>query len=235
MQIETLTYNDNYIYLLTDQSQAVVIDPSDANTVLSALENRNATLQRILITHNHADHTAGCRKLKKETGINAEKPEAESIVALNRKVCVLETPGHTSGDVCYHFPKEKAVFTGDTMFVAGCGRVFTGDYEAMWQSMLKLRDLPPETSVYCGHNYTRENLEFALSLEPENQDVANALAGTRQLNNSGKITVPSSVGREAKINLFLRADNEDLKSTLNMTELPALEVFTRLRKQKDAW
>ncbi len=232
MHIDILTHNDNYIYLLTDQSQAAVIDPSDADTVLCALENNDATLQQILITHNHPDHTAGCRKLKKRTGIDARKPQTDSIMVLDRKVCVLETPGHTTGSVCYYFPEDGIVFTGDTLFVAGCGRVFTGDYLKMWQSILQLRDLPPGTKVYCGHNYTRENLEFALNMEPENHNAAAALEEAGQ---SGAISVPSSISRENKINPFMRSDNKDLKSALNMSEAPALEVFTFLRKQKDAW
>ncbi|MFW5893945.1 MAG: hydroxyacylglutathione hydrolase [Verrucomicrobiota bacterium] len=232
MLIDTITYGDNYIYLLTVGSRSAVIDPSDADVVLNTLKSKGTDLTQILVTHNHMDHTAGCRKLRKLTGIEAEKPKSDSISVLDKTVKVIPTPGHTTGSVCYYFPEKETVFTGDTLFIAGCGRVFTGDYAGMWQSLLKLRALPPETQVYCGHNYTRDNLKFALTVEPANHDAAAALEETGR---SGAITVPSSISRENKINPFLRADNETLKSVLNMTEAPALEVFTLLRKQKDAW
>lgn len=234
MQIDIIPCGDNCIYLLTDQSRAAVVDPTNARLVLNALKSNNVSLERMLVTHGHQDHTGGCAEIEKATGIRMEKPREATATILDREVRIIPTPGHTQEDVCYFFPGEKIAFTGDTLFKAGCGRVFTGDYARMWNSLLKLRDLPPDTQIYCGHDYARENLEFALGIEPENREVLNELDTVNNLRATGSVCVPSTMEKERKTNPFLRADTEDIQSALARPGISPLESFTLLRKRKDA-
>ena len=219
----------NYIYLFVyQQGRAVVVDPGDAGCVLSALKKHFLRLDAILITHHHFDHTAGAGKLKKKTGCEIIRPDKNRISLTDKEISdsdvlefgrenikVISTPGHTSTSVCYYVQPSESnedgiLFTGDTMFTAGCGRVFECPAEIMWKSLNKLAALPETTLVYPGHNYTIENYQFALNVEPENQAVIDCL------NNPSH---PSTIALEKQTNVFIRAGS--------------VEVFAELRSRKN--
>jgi hydroxyacylglutathione hydrolase len=243
---------DNYIYLYRyNQSEAFVIDPGESSSVFRALKKHKLNLTTILLTHNHWDHTGGTAELKKKTSCRVIGPDkqriknvdcfAEDIQILeigNVKIQVIATPGHTHTSVCYYIPpsneKENGIlWTGDTLFIGGCGRLFECDASSMWNSLQKLASLPDDTLVYCGHDYTLENYKFALSIEPGNQAVQKYLNELKQAQKAGKPTVPSTILREKETNPFLRADFSELRSALNMLNAPAAEVFAELRRRKD--
>jgi hydroxyacylglutathione hydrolase len=247
VQLPLLT--DNYGYLLIDHrtGQTAVIDPSEADPILRVLERRNLKLNYILNTHHHHDHVGGNLELKKATGCaiicsHTDKPripgadrdvsEGDELAIGSSKATVMEIPGHTVGHIAFYFPEYHAVFSGDTLFSLGCGRLFEGTPEQMWNSLRRLADLPPETKVYCGHEYTEANGRFALSLDPHNhalQDYCHHVADRRRENLS---TVPSTIEIEAEANPFLRAPM--LNKALGLPEgtHPA-EAFSKMRKMKD--
>ena len=217
-------FNDNYIYLLARGDRAAVVDPGRPAPVRQALREHGLRLELILLTHGHGDHTAGVPALR------GENPEAivwrpaeldsPSRGAFGDEVlgCALEaipTPGHTRADHSLHLPEAGAVFTGDTLFVGGCGRLFECDPATMWASFQRLRALPDETLVFCGHEYTRDNYEFALSRTPDDPVVRARLEGLEIP------SVPSTIGEEKRSNIMLRAGTA--------------ETFARLRAAKDEW
>ncbi len=228
---------DNYVYLCEyEKGRGFAVDPSQAGPVLTELENRELKLTHILITHGHHDHTGGVGELKKRFG--CEVIDADSIgmkrsgsfdetsVQIGKlEITVIPTPGHTADGVSYVVAggcgeqKEQAVFTGDTLFAAGCGRVFSGDYEGMYGSLKRLASLEPGTLVYPGHNYTVENLEFAKTVEPENKNVERRLEEMRKRDRRCEATVPSTIAEELNTNVFIRAGT--------------VEDFRELRKAKD--
>jgi len=201
----------------------------------------------ILITHHHWDHTGGVAELKQKTGCRVVGGDKRRIRGLDQLVAggeilpvgdaevhVIATPGHTSTSVCYYVPPSGTnvsgvLWTGDTLFVGGCGRLFEGNARSMWKSLQKLASLPDDTLVYCGHDYTLENYEFALGIEPDNQAIRQRLNDIRQ---SGQ-TVPSTILQERTTNVFLRAGTPELKAALNMPEAKDFEVFAELRQRKD--
>ena len=214
---------DNYAYILTDGSgSAAVIDPGDAAPVIDFLEKSNLKLSYILNTHHHGDHTAGNRALQQRyrASIVAPAREAGKIdgvdVAVTAEtgwrwdaiaVRVLETPGHTLGWACYYIPAEKALFTGDTLFSLGCGRLFEGTAAQMWQSLTAIMALPDDTQIYCGHEYTLSNAKFCLHVEPDNADLKARVAEAEALRAQNRPTLPVSLAREKKTNVFLRAES----------------------------
>ena len=244
---------DNYAYLLVDGSEAVVVDPGEALPILQDLENRALKLTTILNTHYHGDHVGGNQELKRETSCRVIGPDDTRIPGLDRAVAhgdiitigsatveVIATPGHTRSDVCYYMPpypdhKPGAVWTGDTLFIGGCGRLYEGSPELMWESLSKLAALPPDTLVYCGHEYVIENLEFALTVEPDNQTVRRTLSDIKQTRRAGRPTVPSTIREELLTNPFLRAVNPEMGAAIGMTNASAVEVFAELRKRKNAF
>lgn len=217
--------NDNYAYLLeADNGEAAVVDPGEAQPVMRALEDRGLTLTYILTTHHHADHTGGNAELKNSYGAKIVGPEAEAarIGALDiplqdndrflfggEEAHILETPGHTAGPACFYFPDSGAVFTGDTLFAMGCGRLFEGTAEQMWKSLQRLMDLPDETKIYCGHEYTQANGEFCLSVEPDNPDLQARMTEVRKRRKAGQPTMPSTVALEKQTNVFVRAGSAE--------------------------
>ena len=235
---------DNYIYLYEcDANSAFVIDPGDSAPVLPVLESQNLTLSAVLVTHNHYDHVAGARDLKKSTDCQIIGPERNGIPGIDRiikdaeaielphaTVRVIATPGHTATSVCYYIqPTEDhngILFTGDTLFTGGCGRPFECDAETMWNSLEKIAALPDETLVYPGHNYTQENYEFALAIEPDNQAV-------RKLLQAADFAPPSSIAREKQTNIFLRAAEPQIKKALAIPNASNPETFAQLRRQKN--
>lgn len=232
--------SDNYIYLCKySQKNAFVVDPAQAAAAQQHLEEHQLNLTHILITHHHFDHTGGLRELKKRYACQVISPDSRKIAGTDRavkdadilrldgvEIKVIATPGHTATGVCYYLPisvsnAQPIVFTGDTLFIAGCGRLLECDAETMWRSLQRLVALPDQTLVYCGHDYTEDNLEFALSIEPDNKDATQALQEVRLLHSQGKPTVPSSISREKLINPFLRVID--------------WQSFAELRHRKDLW
>jgi hydroxyacylglutathione hydrolase len=246
-QIPLLT--DNYAYLLIDHKtgQTAVVDPSEADPILRILERRNLKLHYILNTHHHFDHVGGNLELKEATGCtiicsHTDKPridgadqgvaEGEEVSIGSSKAIVMEIPGHTVGHIAFYFREYHAVFSGDTMFSLGCGRLFEGTPEQMWNSLRRLADLPPETKVYCGHEYTEANGRFALAMDPHNhalQDYCHHVADRRR---DGLSTVPSTIEIEAEANPFLRAPMLIKALGLSDSTLPH-EAFAEMRMRKD--
>lgn len=236
-----LTCGDNYVYVYPyDGRNALAVDPSDASLVLDVLAREHLTLTTVLVTHHHGDHTAGVRQVKTRTGCQVVGSDAQRIAGLDRivaegdiltlgarEITVLATPGHTRTSVCYYVRPSVSeepgiVWTGDTLFVGGCGRPMEDDASVLWRSLAKLAALPDDTLVYCGHNYTAENYEFALTIEPDNQ-----------VARQDKPSVPSTMGREKTTNIFLHAEDPAIKAALGMAEARPEEVFAELRRRKN--
>lgn len=218
--------NDNYVYLLRDDETDVVgaVDPGVAEPVADELERRGWSLDFILNTHHHNDHVGGNRALKERYGCHVIGPryDAGRIPAIDDQVSeesgvrfgshdvqVIFTPGHTHGHICYWFPKAEALFSGDTLFSLGCGRLFEGTPADMFASLRKLAKLPDETKVYCAHEYTEANARFALSIDPDNADLRRKYAKVAQLRARGQPTVPSTLAEERRCNPFLLAGDAD--------------------------
>ncbi len=237
------TLADNFTYVLDDGAAAVVIDPGEASPVLRRLAERSLSLTAILATHAHFDHTGGADELARRTGgevvgVVQGASASDSIYELGEfSFHVLRTPGHSDDSVCYYLPgageDPGAVFTGDTLFVGGCGRMFTRSPEAMWSSLQLLAALPPATRVYCGHDYSLEDYEFAVTIEPDNPEVKRRLEEIRSLVESGGLTVPSTIGQERATNPFLRACAQEMKRALGMPDAGDVKTFAALRRLKD--
>jgi hydroxyacylglutathione hydrolase len=240
---------DNCIYVLADNNrQCVAIDPGQAGPVLAALEKQNLKLTHILLTHHHADHTGGAESLKTKTHCQVIGPDSQRIAGLDEivqdnqvlnldgfSIRVLATPGHTRTGVCYVLEstaeRPAAVFTGDTLFIGGCGRLLDGSAPQLYQSLQKLAALPNDTAVYPGHDYTLDNYRFALTVEPENAVVRKRLA---ELEEKGTLSaIPSTIGQEKQTNPFLRTQSRSIQTTLEMPAAPDWEIFAELRKRKD--
>ncbi len=232
---------DNYIYLYRySQNNAFVVDPGDAGAVLKELKEHRLNLTDALSTHRHFDHTAGIEDLKKKTGCKVIVSEKAEIFHIdNMNIQIIATPGHTRDSVCYYVqPSEKhsgVLFTGDTLFIGGCGRPIECDASIMWNSLQKIASLPDDTLVYPGHDYTEENYEFALTIEPNNKVAEKYLQGIKEWQKLDKPTVPSSIGQERATNVFLRADDPEIKAALDMPNAAAVEVFAELRRRKNAF
>ncbi len=214
--------SDNYIYLIHDAATGAtgVVDPAEAGPVLKALEERGWRLTHILNTHHHLDHTGGNLALKEATGAEIVGPKAEAarIPGLDKAVGegdrvafgsetaqVFDVPAHTAGHIAYWFAGSEAVFTGDTLFVMGCGRLFEGTPTDMFAAMRKLETLPGETRVYCAHEYTESNGRFALSVEPGNAALMRRMSEVLEMRAAGRPTVPSTIAQERDTNPFMRA------------------------------
>jgi len=210
---------------------------------VSYLDENDLTLDLILLTHYHGDHTGGATALRR-TGCEVVGP-ANGSVEVDRTlvhgdviafdchpISALAVPGHTAHDTAYYLPEAKALFTGDVLFACGCGRMFGRDPHQMWGSLCRLRDLPDDTRVYGGHDYTLENLEFALHLEPDNTAVRERLARFRT---DPKAALPSTLAEEKATNPFLRCDSESLAAAAGLSGHSAAEVFAALRAMKDRW
>lgn len=213
-------FSDNYIWLLHDGRQALVVDPGDATPVLAALQAHGLQLQSILVTHHHADHTGGVQALRSATQASVYGPAKEQVpeplvrvdadsrqMVLGLPWQVLEVPGHTLGHIawyCDEIADAPVLFCGDTLFSAGCGRLFEGTAAQMYQSLQSLISLPPSTRVFCAHEYTMSNLRFAAAVEPENADLQRYTAWCSQQRQHGLPTLPSTLAQEQLVNPFLR-------------------------------
>ena len=232
-------YTDNYIWVIQSGADITVIDPGDASPVLEFINNNSLNLVDILLTHHHFDHVGGTLELKKQIsgkvygplgnieGIDIHVSENDKVKTLEYEFTVLETPGHTLDHIAYLEKQKNIVFCGDTLFSAGCGRVFEGTFEQMHNSIQKLNQLNPETLIYCAHEYTQSNLKFVLS-EISDEFIKDYFKKISACRLKGDISIPTTLELERKINPFLLdIIPSDLKG------LSKLEQFTELRTRKD--
>jgi hydroxyacylglutathione hydrolase len=248
-------FSDNYIWLAHSPRQprdVAVVDPGDAAPVIEALEQQHLTLKGILVTHHHADHVGGVAALRQRYGAPVIGPGAETIPERSRSVAggdrvqmpelglefdVMDVPGHTRGHVAYY--GHGALFCGDTLFSAGCGRLFEGTPAQMQRSLASLRNLPGETRVYCGHEYTLNNLRFALTVEPENGAAREYMETAKVLRSGNKPTLPSTLSLEIAVNPFLRWDEPTVQKSAERRAGRSLdnpvEVFATIRHWKDGF
>ena len=227
---------DNYSYLMIDESNdtACVIDPGEAEPIINFIEKENIHLKYILNTHHHFDHIGGNKELKKKynsivvgyKGDASRIPEIDVLVedcqiwkANNFEAKIIHVPGHTTGHISFYFYNDKLIFTGDTLFSLGCGRIFEGTYQEMFASLNKIKNLPEDTKVYCGHEYTLQNSKFCIEHEPENLNLQNKISKINEKLKNNLPTIPSTLKDEMECNIFLRAKN--------------VESFSKLRDLKD--
>jgi hydroxyacylglutathione hydrolase len=244
-----LCLKDNYGVLLHDPDTGATasIDAPEAAPVEAALKAAGWKLTDILVTHHHHDHVGGIAALKKKykcrvvapakgkdiPGVDETVREGDEVKVGNLAAKVIETPGHTLDHITYWLPEERLAFVGDTLFSIGCGRVIEGDADMMWRSLKKLRDLPNETQIYCGHEYTKANIKFALSIDANNPVLEARAAQVEQLLKQGEPAIPVTIGDEKLANPFLRADVPDLAVDIGMAGKPAVQVFAEIRKRKN--
>ena len=241
---------DNYAVLIHDRKANVTasIDAPDSEAILRRLEAKNWRLTHLFNTHHHGDHTGGNLVLKEATGCQIVGPrgEADRIPGIDIavgdgdkfqfgsfEVRVLETPGHTVGHITYWIPDARVAFVGDTLFAMGAGRVFEGNAEIMWNSLKKLMELPGDTELYCGHEYTASNARFALTIDPDNAALKTRTAEVEKLRADGIPTLPTRLDRELQTNPFLRADAPEIRERLGMQFAPAWKVFAEIRERKN--
>src|SRR6195952_4928735 len=241
---------DNFGYLIHDPSSKAVasIDAPEAAPIIKALEREGWMLTDILVTHHHGDHVGGIAELKQKYNCRVVAPHDKTakiplvdvrvsqgdIVKVGTLLArVLETPGHTLDHISFVFDDDKALFAADTLFSIGCGRVFEGTYPMMWDSLLKLRALPDDFRLYCGHEYTASNVKFALTVEADNQALTARAAEVTKLRAENKPTAPTLLGDEKKANVFLRADEPSVAAKLHMKGASAADVFGELRERKN--
>jgi hydroxyacylglutathione hydrolase len=255
MQIYRLpALSDNYVFLLHDEAQniAAVVDPAEARPVLAKLEELGTQLVAILNTHHHADHVGGNEKLLQRfpaavvyagaedrgriPGQQVFLQEGDRVQVGDRVAEVLFVPGHTRAHIAYYFPPQDAsepgdLFCGDTIFSGGCGRLFEGTPTQMVDSLSKLRGLPETTRIWCAHEYTLKNLQFALTVDPQNADLQQRFVEVQSLRDRGQATIPTSLGVEKRTNPFLRWDTPTLRSVTKAKD--EIQTFARLRGMKD--
>jgi hydroxyacylglutathione hydrolase len=242
--------SDNIGYLIHDPETkaTAAIDAPEAKPIIAALEHEGWRLTDLLITHHHADHTDGIAELKAKYKCRVVGPfekrvhiddldihvkEGDTVKVGNLTARVFETPGHTLDHISYMFDADHALFCADTIFSIGCGRVIEGTYPMMWDSLLKLRALPNDTRVYCGHEYTASNVKFALGIEPNNPALKKRAEEVTRLRAENKLTIPSLMRDEKEANVFLRADVPAVAASLGMNGKTPAEVFGEIRERKN--
>jgi hydroxyacylglutathione hydrolase len=246
---------DNYAYLIIDpDGEAAVVDCAEADAVLDEARRRGARLTTVLATHHHYDHVGGNDDLRaaipglrivgsaedgpRIPGLTLPVRHGDTVQVGRLTAKVVFIPAHTSGHVAYYFPDAGTVFTGDTLFAAGCGRLFEGDAAQMMQSLGRLSGLPDATRIYCGHEYTQKNLEFAVSLEPGNNAAVRKLSAVRAIRAAGKPTIPSTIADEKATNPFLRIGSPELEQSVR-AKVPGIPpndpvaLFAAVRALKD--
>lgn len=241
---------DNYGFLIHDEEAQVTatIDTPEVSAIENALKEKGWNLTHILNTHHHQDHAGGNKALKKhwDAFIIGPKGEEKKIPGIDRAVgdgdrvmfgtheaIVLDVPGHTSGHIAYWFAQDKAAFVGDTLFVMGCGRLFEGTPQQMWNSLQKLMAMPDDTKIYCAHEYTQSNVRFALSVEPDNQALQIRAREVDQARARNEPTVPTTMGAERATNPFLRPDSPSLQAAIGKSGATLVDVFAETRRLKD--
>jgi hydroxyacylglutathione hydrolase len=243
---------DNYSFVVRHRATntCALIDPGAGAPIMETLDRLRWTPKYVLITHHHHDQHGGLLGLRQrfEFRVIAPEGDADKIPGVDVRVRdnhvfklgglevrVLAVPGHTAGHVAYWMPEAETVFTGDSLLVLGCGRLHEGTAKEMWASLERLRKLPPQTKVYCAHEHTQTNLQFASSVDPDNGDLRARAEEIVKLRHLGLPTVPTTIGAELKMNPFFRADTEVIKANLGMTDKSARQVFSRLRKRRDEY
>ena len=237
MKVEIIScLQDNYSYLIIDETNnlACIVDPSEAGPIVDYLKNKNINLKYILNTHHHFDHIGGNKDLKNKFGstVVGFKKDANRIPGIdielennqiwradNFVAKIIHIPGHTSGHICFHFFQDKIIFSGDTLFSLGCGRIFEGTYEEMFNSLKIFKSLPDDTKVYCGHEYTLNNSKFCIKYDSENLNLKKKIEDIKKKIVNGSPTIPSTIKEELDCNIFLRTKD--------------LETFSKLRDLKD--
>ena len=249
-QIQVL--KDNFVYLAREplSGAVAVVDPSVTAPVLERARTLGWRITHILNTHHHPDHTGGNLEIKAATGCVIVGPghDPDRIPGMDIQVRdgdrydlgnagaeVLFVPGHTRGHIAFWFRDSSILFSGDTLFSIGCGRLFEGTPQQMWTSLSRLRALPPETRVYCGHEYTEANIRFAVTLDPDNAALRKREAEVRTLRAAGKFSVPSPMSMERAANPFLRADAPELAAAVGMAGRDPVDVFAEIRRRKDVF
>lgn len=252
-EIHQFPYNkDNYGFLLHDPitDKTVAVDAGDHQAYLDALSERGWSLDEIWITHHHWDHTDGLVPLKEATGAKVFGPRERSkpikgidtyldggdhIEFAGQPVNIIHTPGHTLDMINFYLPQTGIIFTGDTLFTMGCGRLFEGTPAQMWESLEKLIALPDDTIIYGAHEYTLANAAFALSLEPDNEVLVARAKEVEELRAAGKPTVPTVLAKERLTNPFIRANDPLLCKALGMEGAQGATIFTEVRARKDSF
>lgn len=239
---------DNYSYILVSDNEVAVVDPGEAQPIWEYLQQHNLQLTSILCTHHHGDHIAGNLDLKNKSGckiygarhdkdkipgIDHSVDEGDFVTVGSAKAQVIATPGHTLGHISYYFAADKKLFCGDTVFVAGCGRLFEGSPQQMLESFNKVAALPDDVEIYCGHEYTASNVRFALSIDTKNEILAQFEKDVATKRRNGKATIPSTVGHEKQVNPFMRCSDKLIREHLKMENATAAEVFGKIRTLKD--
>lgn len=242
--------SDNFGVLIKGgaSGQAALIDAPEERAILAATERTGWTPSTILVTHHHGDHVEANLALKERYGLKIVGPakEADRIPGIDQTVAdgdsldfdgetveVIGTPGHTAGHVTYHFPQSGVAFVGDTLFAMGCGRLLECGPQVMFDSLSKLTGLPPQTRIYCGHEYTLANARFAVTVDPENAALEHRLRKVEALRAAGKATLPTTIGEELATNPFLRWDDGAIRKTLGMENAEDWQVFAEIRSRKD--
>ena len=248
--IQIPALQDNYIYFIIDKQSSLTacVDPSLADPVINLLKKKNLKLDFILNTHHHYDHVGGNLELKEKTqckiigaeidkkripGIDICLKDKEIFFLGSSKFIVIETPGHTVGHICFYFDGNNILFSGDTLFALGCGRLFEGTPKQMWSSLKFIKNLPNETLIYCGHEYTESNLKFAISLLPDDKDLEKKKNKIKSLRKKGISTIPTTIGEEKRFNPFLKIDDDEFLEKIDLKNLEENTVFEKIRKLKD--
>jgi len=244
---------DNFGLLLRDEATGAVasIDAPDARAIAAELSRRGWRLTDILVTHHHADHIGGVAGLKdlypqarvvgprkdraRIPGLDLEVGEGDLVKVGAAAARVIEAPGHTIGHILYHFEEDAILFVGDVLFSLGCGRVFETPMDVMFATLEKIAELPPETRVYCGHEYTQANARFALTVDPRNLLLADRAREVDALRAQGRATLPTTIALELATNPFLRAEDPELRQALGMETADPVHVFAEMRERKDVF
>jgi len=241
---------DNYSFVIHDAetNTVAVVDPSEFEPINNFIEKKFKKIDYILNTHHHFDHTGGNLDLKKKykakiigskkdkkriPGIDIRLSDNENFKIGNIVFEIFFIPGHTSGHVCFYSKNKKVIFTGDTLFSLGCGRIFEGTHLEMLNSLNLIKKLPIDTQIYCGHEYTKKNLDFCIKYETNNNKLEGKKEWVTSKLDQKQPTIPTTVKEELETNIFLRCNNIEVKKSLDMEDSTELEVFKKLRDLKD--
>ena len=242
--------SDNYSYLIRDKKTNLVgvVDPSEFNPVDLEISKNYKKLDFILNTHHHHDHVGGNIDLKKKynskiicssydekriPGVDIKKSDGDQFSLGETDFKIIHIPGHTLGHIAFYSQKTNVVFTGDTLFSLGCGRIFEGTFEQMFKSLEKIKNLPKNTMMYCGHEYTKKNGQFCIGIDRENEKLQDRIKNVDNKTQKNLPTIPITLGEELETNIFLRCEDKKIKNKLKMNNASKLEVFTKLRNLKD--